>query len=506
MGGGISPTHIAFYPMIEILRHPNICQVLGEDDVERFKKLDSELSFFIQGAEHTKAYKGYTNELGEDISWDGIHHVMSSSGKFPAGLFNRVIRFYGEYGISPRVIDKRVFSKSSSIDILPRLKQMGKVPRDYQIKTGDLALENDRGIMRLATGSGKTICAALMTAKVNLPTIVYVIGKDLLYQFQELFQDIFQKPIGIIGDGQCEIHDINIATVCSVGRAFGIKEAVTIDDDETLSEAELEPEKAKLIRSMVVNSKLHIFDECHLCSAPVIRIIGDNITGERVFGMSASPWRDDGSDLLIEAMLGDRLIDLSAKYMIERGYLTKPVIRFLSVPKNRFPKKTKYQTVYKHYIVENDQRNNMVCTAATKLTEQNFLTLVLFNSINHGEILYDLISKNISCELLSGKDSKKQRESVKNKLYSGEIKCIIASKIFDIGVDIPILSALINAAGGKSSVRTLQRVGRVIRLADGKTISAVIDFADQSNFVDNHAERRCEILKTEFDVQWPSKK
>jgi superfamily II DNA or RNA helicase len=196
--------------------------------------------------------------------------------------------------------------------------------------------------------------------------------------------------------------------------------------------------------------------------------------------MSASPWRDDGSDLLIEAMLGNRLIDISARKMTERGYLTNAVIRFVSVPKREFSKDSNYKTVYRYYITENKKRNELIVKAATSLVQQKFLTLVLFNSIAHGKILYDMLSKNIKCALLSGKDDKKQREKIREMLYAGEIKCIIASKIFDIGVDIPILSALVNAGGGKSSVRTLQRVGRVIRLAKGKSIAAVVDFAEQA--------------------------
>jgi hypothetical protein len=49
--------------------------------------------------------------------------------------------------------------------------------------------------------------------------------------------------------------------------------------------------------------------------------------------MSASPWRDDNQDLVIEGILGKRIVEISASFLIERGYLVKPIIRFKEVPR-----------------------------------------------------------------------------------------------------------------------------------------------------------------------------
>src|SRR5690606_21334147 len=97
----------------------------------------------------------------------------------------------------------------------------------------------------------------------------------------------------------------------------------------------------------------------------------------------------------------------------------------------------------------------------------------------------------------------KIREKIKNDLEEGKIKCIVASRIFDIGLNLPILSGLIIASAGKSSVRALQRIGRVIRPYPGKRFAAVIDFADQAPYLLDHAKRRKEIYETEFEVKWP---
>src|SRR5690606_14891566 len=133
-------------------------------------------------------------------------------------------------------------------------------------------------------------------------------------------------------------------------------------------------------------------------------------------------------------------------------------------------------------------------------------TLVLFKNKAHGKRLYKMLSGKISCAMLDGDDDFKIREEVCDKIKIGEIDCIIASTIFDIGVDLPVLSALVIAGGGKSSVRALQRVGRILRLYHGKTIAPVIDFCDQAPFLLDHSLKRKEILELEFTVQWPQNK
>jgi len=115
----------------------------------------------------------------------------------------------------------------------------------------------------------------------------------------------------------------------------------------------------------------------------------------------------------------------------------------------------------------------------------------------------------MSCLMLSGKDSAKDREIAKKKLENHEINCMVASTIFDIGVDMPSLSGLVIAGGGKSSVRACQRIGRVIRKYKHgdyeKTHAAIIDFYDQAKFLKQHSIIRYKVYATEeeFDINWP---
>lgn len=478
------------------------CQIIDETDIDFLRQLDNELSFMVQGAEYTGAFRGFMNEAtGQFESWDGKHRLLSEDLFFSPGLLNRVELFFQTHNKPFRIVDNRpLHLPGTPVDILPKLKELDKVPYPHQLYALEQAKSNCRGIIRLATGSGKSLISALITAEFGKPTIIYVIGKDLLYQFHTLFSELFDQKIGIIGDGKCEVADINIATIWTVGQALGLRVSRAEEEEK---EKKPEPEKFKIIRDTLRYSKLHILDECHLAACDTVQGIFRKINPENLYGMSASPWRDDGADLLIEAYLGGKIVDISAKKLIESGHLVKPLIKFLAVPPYPHRKAKHYKTLYSKYITNNTDRNSMVLKGTVKLVEQGFQTLVLFQDLKHGKILYNLISKNLDCEILSGKDSAKVRDKVKDKLASGNLRCILASKIFDIGIDLPTLSGLIVSSGGKSSVRALQRVGRVIRKAPGKNQAAVLDFADQAPWLLDHSKIRRDIYKEEFDVVWP---
>lgn len=491
--------------MAKIRIYETHCVIDEEPDVRFLWTLDGELSYRVQGAEHTRAFKGYVNKDGQHVQWDGIHRLLDNSLTFPNGLLQRIQEFYTRANRNFQLIDCRpAKSLPTSIDVIPTLRSLGKDPYQYQIEAANAVRKKDYGIIRLATGGGKTIVATLITASFGKRTILYVIGKDLLYQTHKFFSSVFDQKIGIIGDGNCEIHDINIASVWTVGQALGLKKTEILTESE--EESAVDPQKYKDIRDMLSTTKVHIFDECHLAACNTIQEIAKNINPEHLYGMSASPWRDDNADLLIEGVLGKNIVDISASYLIDKGFLVKPFIRFLAVPPPTEPLNKVYQTIYKNYVVDNPIRNSMIVRGAEKLVEQRYQTLVLYNSVAHGEILYKEISKKLPCILLSGKDSSDTREAAKKKLENCDINCIIASRIFDIGVDLPSLSGLVIASGGKSSVRALQRIGRVIRKNPGKQQAAIIDFFDQAPFLKDHSNERRKIYSIEkrFEVTWPN--
>jgi hypothetical protein len=494
--------------MTKIIIKGNSSQIVDESDIEFILSLDKHLSFKVQGAEHTPSYRGFFNRDGDYVKWDGLKKLLTPTLQFPTGLLERVKDFYTEQNKIFEIVDNRP-SKSigNPIDILTKLSSINKSPYPYQLDVLDAVEKYDRGIIKVATGGGKSLIAALITAKFGKKTIIYVIGKDLLYQFHEFFSSVFDEPIGIIGDGKCDIQNINIASIWTLGQAVGLdKKSILLENDN--DEKEISKNKYASILNLVKEAKLHVLDECHICACETIQQIFKTSKAEHFYGLSGSPWRDDGQDLLIESILGRYIVNISASYLIKNNFLAQPLIRFRNVPPYHYELEKSYPAVYKKYIVENDIRNGLVLDAAKIMVDKGYQTLILFNSIKHGKILFDLFKQHMSCALLDGSNSQEEREKVKKDLLNHKIQCVLASKIFDIGVDIPSLSGLVIACGGKSSVKALQRVGRVIRRYPTKKNAVIIDFVDHAPFLDNHSKARYRIYKSEegFDVIWPGKK
>lgn len=491
--------------MAKLIVSGNFTKITEESDIQFLLELDKHLSFFVQGAEHMPAYKGYFNHNGDWVKWDGQRKLLTAALNFATGLLNRVKEFYKLHGKDVEIIDKRPpKSIAPEINIIDNLKKINIIPYQYQLDVLSVIEKEDRGIIKSATGSGKSAIAALITAKLGKKTIIYVIGKDLLYQFHKFFEKAFDTKIGIVGDGHCDIQNINIVSIWTAGQAIGLdKKDILLEDDG--DEEKLEKNKYVQIAKLLKETKVHIIDECHQAAAETFQQLYKNITPEYIYGLSGSPWRDDNADLLIESILGNYIVNISASQLIKEGYLAQPIIRFRAVPK--YPEKLKFQYnhVYKNYIIENEIRNNLILESAKSMLAKGYQTLVLFSSIKHGKILYKLFSKEIDCVILDGSADNETRNKVKEDVLSGKVQCVLASRIFDIGVDLPSLSGLVIGSAGKSTVKALQRVGRVIRRYKNKKFAAVIDFYDQAPFLTQHSEIRYKIYKSEdgFDVKWP---
>jgi superfamily II DNA or RNA helicase len=460
-------------------------------DPSLHKKLHNYLSYKQIGVEYTQQFQN---------GWSGITYLLNKNGTFSSGLYSKVKDWLIRNEVSFIEEDRRASVEiNSEINLTNKLQPLGIEPRDYQTEIVETALANRKGIVRAATGSGKTLCTALITAKLNKPTIIYVIGLDLLEQFHQLFSSLFDEPIGYIGNGVCDIHRINIASIWSVSSALKIKKPIASDEEIDNDEAEPTQTQSEKIVEMLQTTKLHIFDESHVVTTDTIKSIFSKIDPEHIYGFSGTPFRDDGSELLINSILGEQIIDVPASRLIAAGHLAQPIIKFVKVPKTYIGSGTSsYQTVYKEYITENIIRNKLIVENTKELLTKKYQVLVLFKHLQHGKNLRELFDEeDIDYEYLSGSDSLETRLEVKENLLTKKSNLVLASSIFDIGVDIPSLSALVLCGSGRSSLRCIQRIGRIIRKYQGKKYAAVVDFYDDVRYLKGHSKIRHKIYASE---------
>jgi len=468
------------------------CQIIGELDKKVIKILDYELSYPLAGYD-------FASSSGKNYyGWDGRVRLMDKRLQFPVGLFNRAGKTLVEQGLDVSVEDLRTESKGDAIPLNPSFK-----PRDYQLEVVDKAEKKGSGIIRMFTGSGKTSVISMIAARFNVKTVIYVIGIELLYQMKETIERILGVGCGVIGDGICDIQEngINICTIWTAAQAFG--EKIDLIDCDVTTSAKYKPgalQKAA-IQKMVHEAQLFILDECQYAASKSLQFLHKvSVNARYRFLLSGTPWREMGDDLLIEAVSGPKFYDLTASKLIAEGVLVPPKIYFINVPKMKNLNGT-YADVYDSYIVKNITRNNLIVSTTSSLIELGRKVLILISKVEHGNILFELLKDNFTVEVLNGSSSSESRMNAIKNMKEGKTQILIASKIFDQGIDIPELDALVLAGSGKSSARALQRIGRVIRQFPGKKWANVIEFWDNAKYLEAHSTARLKIYKSEVGFQ-----
>ena len=217
---------------------------------------------------------------------------------------------------------------------------------------------------------------------------------------------------------------------------------------------------------------------------------------------SATPWRDKGDDILIDACFGRQICNITASFLIDhpKKYLVRPDIWLLPFDLG-MPKEDlfSYHEYYKAAIVENLERNKYISKIAKTFEEQDRIILILCQHVSHGKIIEKLIDGSV---FLHGEHSSKRRKEHLQKMREGSAGVTIATSIFDEGIDCRPLNTLILAGGGKSQTRALQRVGRVLRPYTSpsgriKDSATVVDIQDNCKYLSAHGKKRKKIYQTE---------
>jgi len=444
--------------------------------------------------------------------WDGTISTVCYPGKcrcyvkkkgmhFPTGLLGKARTFFLNREIRFKIVDgRKPVLKTLSLSMSSEFEQ-----RPYQKEVVDKACERGRGIIKVATGGGKSVIAANIIQKLGVsPFIFYVTSVDLMLQAQDSLQNFITSngsnlKVGIIGDSKFDIKDINVMTIQTAIRSVGEKWTKFDDEDTGKEDCSLD-DKRKEIRSLIITAKGLIIDECQHWAAKTCQVISDySMSARYKIAMSATPHRDLGDDILIDACFGREISDINASFLIKKGYLVKPRIFLIPITNNRGIGLRSYPRLYKRCISHNDVRNSVIVNIAKNFEEDNRNILILCKHIEHGKLLQSSIPGST---FLRGLTSSKKRKQHLGKMRKKEAGITVATVIFDEGIDCKSLDTLILAGSGKSKTRALQRIGRILRPYPGKKDAIVVDFIDHARHMLSHSKERIKMYKSEleFDI------
>ena len=252
--------------------------------------------------------------------------------------------------------------------------------------------------------------------------------------------------------------------------------------------------------NLLKGSSIVVFDECHHVSAEVIFKIAMKCGNALLVGLSATPFRNYAPETIkIIAALGEVVYKVNIRDLIKDGFLCDAEIKILNY--NNFESPAlfdTYQDVVDKFIINNNERNNVITSAVSIAPKP---CLVLVDRIEHGENLWrKLFTEHEKVVFVHG--GSKDRKLVFDNIKKNNYDVIIASKIYGEGVNFPNLKSLIIAGGGKSSVATVQKIGRLLRLFPGKDKAVIYDIEDKIKFLRQHFKKRLEIYEENFEVKY----
>lgn len=445
--------------------------------------LEKKFSYELKNAHWIK--KNYPQANTTVRLWKRNKQLLPSG--FLSGL-KKTLSDYADYAhknLELIIIDERVFDDTNIQ--MPASFVNGNTLREYQQQASNVFLDSKVGLLELGTGAGKTEIAIEIIRKLKIKTLFIVDKKELLRQTKERMEQYLGIEIGQIGDNEQDIKSITVATI------------------QTLIKRRHE------LAEYLSTIRFAIFDECHHVAAKSYTKISTYlINTEYRLGLTATNRRDDGNDMLIIAVVGPQIFDLSSKVLIENGWLLKPRIIFYKnyMTKEQIDKfdnecKTglineseKYSIYYDKFITNNNLRNNFIL----QLINAEEKVLILVKLVEHGKLLEQLIPNSV---YLFGETSTEERKEIFSKFLSGDKKVLISTiSITGEGVDLPHLQTIINASANRGNVRTIQALGRVLRKLEGKCNAKYIDFIDDPWFFKRASLARKNILnKQGHDIE-----
>lgn len=235
-----------------------------------------------------------------------------------------------------------------------------------------------------------------------------------------------------------------------------------------------------------------IAHNCHHIAANTFFEISKNLSNiGKMFGLTATDYRSDGKDILIEAGCGRTLIKRDLIWGVKNGWLAKPVFKIREVDTVGKDYKDKLKS-YKEHVLNSSIMKNTISNDIRWAMENKKSFLCLVAEISHGEEL----SKEFGVPFAKGTD--KMSQSYVNQLNKGKIPGLIGTtgKVGE-GTDTKNVEVLILANFMASKGIVVQSIGRGLRKTNTKDTCTIIDYRPTgSDMLSRHSKTREELYKT----------
>ncbi|MCX6447880.1 MAG: DEAD/DEAH box helicase [Actinobacteria bacterium] len=330
------------------------------------------------------------------------------------------------------------------------LKQNDWKIRPYQELAAEGFWHGGSGVVVLPCGAGKTIVGAAAMAHAKATTLILVTNTVAARQWRdELLRrtTLNEDEIGEYSGAKKEICPVTIATYqVMTKKKNGVYSHLDLFDTHDWG--------------------LIIYDEVHLLPAPIFRFTAD-IQSRRRLGLTATLVREDGMEGEVFSLIGPKRFDVPWKEIEAQGYIAPAECIEVRVNLTE-AERLSYATA------EPEERYRYCATTRTK---RNVVEKLV--DLHSGEQILvigqyidqlDDLSETLGVPVIKGETPIKERERLFAAFRTGEITCLVVSKVANFSIDLPEATIAIQVSGAFGSRQEeAQRLGRIVRpKADGR--------------------------------------
>ena len=331
------------------------------------------------------------------------------------------------------------------------LNQDGWNIRQYQEHAAEGFWHGGSGVVVLPCGAGKTIVGAAAMSHAKATTLLLVTNTVAARQWRdELLRrtTLNEDEIGEYSGAKKEIRPVTIATYqVMTKKKNGVYAHLDLFDSYDWG--------------------LIIYDEVHLLPAPIFRFTAD-IQSRRRLGLTATLVREDGMEGEVFSLIGPKRFDVPWKEIESQGYIAPAECIEIRATLSE-TERLSYATA------EVEEKYRMCATTSTKtkvvqaLVEKHADDQVLVIGQYISQL--DELSEKLGVPVIKGETPVKEREELFAAFRTGEIKCLVVSKVANFSIDLPDATIAIQVSGAFGSRQEeAQRLGRILRpKSDGRS-------------------------------------
>ena len=386
----------------------------------------------------------------------------------PRGCEDAVTTLLQEKGVAYRYEDKTNHGRAISVRFNGKL-------RDNQKDAVMLLSAKNAGVLSATTAFGKTVAAIGLIAKLGINTLVLVHTKTLLNQWVrelEKFLIIETMPEENVGRRRKKPSS-PIGTLSSTGnKLHGIIDVALMQSCIAENEA----------KSFVRDYGTVIVDECHHVSAVSFEQVLKAVNARHVYGLTATPTRQDGHQPIIFMQCGPIRYTVDARAQMQSQNFGRLLV----------PRYTPFQLVSdepfsyaraEKQLAEDEFRNLFIIKDVVEVLKEGRSPIILTNRTAHVETLAELLKPHCPNVITlvgshKNKDKRLTMEQLQSISTSEKMVIVATGKYVGEGFDYARLDTLflVSPVAGKNIVT--QYAGRLHREFESKQDVQIYDYID----------------------------